>query len=1125
MPRPRLRHWPLWLACGAVIALAIWARPRRTDALVTLDGRERWLLDDAAPMRLFAWQPGEALSDLLPPRSPPDEVSHPSLADDGATLYLTVRRAEGDADIYRSHWQNGRWQPAAAVTELNTPWDENGVAVSADGKQLYLASNRRGGKGGFDIYVSQRRASGWGVPKNLGDAVNTPANEYDPALAADGRQLYFASDRGTQTATTDLFVARRTASNRAWSEAAPLVRANSPVNERSPCLAEDGAVLYFSSDRQHRRGEKDFDLYRLRLHDDAAAVESLGQGINTVADETDPAVSPDGLRVTFARSEGRSASIYQSRLAEVERIAVWDTSRWQALRAVWWKALLATAALVALIAVVYFSAGWVRRRASMARFLAASLLLHAVVLWLMFLVPLSQEIVKRIEEIRVTSAAELFDDNLHQSHLPGEQVYEKVADLKSVEATFVPPVERRVTAPTNIPLHADTPAPTLPVELARRLPADRVIFVPPPRAASNAAAEVERRLEATVRVAQIDPQVAGPPPKVASPQEQAIQKQVELERAASALMTIRDAPATEQPLPGPVKGPVATQPAYAEPTDGSASVVALPPRRADTMLSAAQLDPEVVPLATVEKAAEKQVLERERPEVISAVTVIAPPKLSADEAMPASTRVAVTIRQIKSVPAEPQSTQPAKIDVPREVALAKLPAKLPDEPPPNLTRVDATPEKAIAPATVMSPAAPPSVPRPIDEMLEAGGPRLAGKKGTVVGTLAEQAVEAPPSLSPLATQLQRAAARAMPVAVADDNVGMRAMFALRQGDTRREFIDLVGGNQQTEEAVKRGLVWLAEHQHTDGHWSLHQLDPPEKKLPATSGAGNTVSDAAATGLGLLPFLAAGHTQLAGDYRPTVARAVEWLIGRQKPDGNLFVDGASNAFMYSHGIAAIALCEAYGMSQDERLRGPAQRALDFIVAAQHAGTGGWRYQPGEAGDTSVVGWQVMALKSGEMAGLTVPKAALDLASKWLDASAGTGQALGTFGYQGPGSSPAMTAEGLLCRQFLGIRRNDPALLAGAKFLLDRLPQAGQETSYYWYYATQVMYHLQGDHWTAWNERLRDLLVSSQIKEGHTAGTWDPHDGWEQSGGRLYATSLRLLMLEVYYRHLPLYQSWE
>jgi hypothetical protein len=106
-------------------------------------------------------------------------------------------------------------------------------------------------------------------------------------------------------------------------------------------------------------------------------------------------------------------------------------------------------------------------------------------------------------------------------------------------------------------------------------------------------------------------------------------------------------------------------------------------------------------------------------------------------------------------------------------------------------------------------------------------------------------------------------------------------------------------------------------------------------------------------------------------------------------------------------------------------------------------------------------------------------------------------LGRFGYQNSGGSPAMTAEALLCLEYLG-------------------------ASYYWYYGTQVMYHMQGNYWNQWNGALSELLLESQVKSGSMAGAWTPQDNWEKSGGRIYATSLRLLMLEVYYRHLPLYQ---
>jgi hypothetical protein len=118
---------------------------------------------------------------------------------------------------------------------------------------------------------------------------------------------------------------------------------------------------------------------------------------------------------------------------------------------------------------------------------------------------------------------------------------------------------------------------------------------------------------------------------------------------------------------------------------------------------------------------------------------------------------------------------------------------------------------------------------------------------------------------------------------------------------------------------------------------------------------------------------------------------------------------------------------------------------------------------------------------------------------------------------------MTAEALLCLQYLRVDHNHPHLQAGAKYLLAHLPKKGQETSYYWYYGTQVMFHMQGDGWQRWNVALRDMLVKSQHADGPVAGTWDPTDEWEKRAGRLYATALRLLMLEVYYRHLPLYQT--
>ena len=126
-------------------------------------------------------------------------------------------------------------------------------------------------------------------------------------------------------------------------------------------------------------------------------------------------------------------------------------------------------------------------------------------------------------------------------------------------------------------------------------------------------------------------------------------------------------------------------------------------------------------------------------------------------------------------------------------------------------------------------------------------------------------------------------------------------------------------------------------------------------------------------------------------------------------------------------------------------------------------------------------------------------------------------------------PAMTSVALLMRMYLGAKRDDPALLRGADFIKDNLPQDTDDLSrdtYYWYYATQVMFQLRGDYWKAWSERLHPLLVNSQIKIGELAGSWDPQgpvpDRWGTYGGRVYVTTMNLLSLEVYYRHLPIYE---
>jgi hypothetical protein len=230
-------------------------------------------------------------------------------------------------------------------------------------------------------------------------------------------------------------------------------------------------------------------------------------------------------------------------------------------------------------------------------------------------------------------------------------------------------------------------------------------------------------------------------------------------------------------------------------------------------------------------------------------------------------------------------------------------------------------------------------------------------------------------------------------------------------------------------------------------------------------------------------------------------------------------------MYSHGLATIALSEAYGMTSDREVGRAAQAAVNFILAAQNTADGGWRYNPGEPGDTSVVGWQLMALKSAHMAGLEVGGSVFSGTSKWLDSVSVHDGA--EYAYQ-PGQGPVatMTSVGLLCRQYLGAKRNSPALSGGMTYLLNHLPDEQFPNIYYWYYATQVMHNMSGPEWDAWNHKMRELLVHTQVRDADECanGSWAPEkDAWGRRGGRLMQTSLSTLTLEVYYRYMPLFKS--
>lgn len=335
-----------------------------------------------------------------------------------------------------------------------------------------------------------------------------------------------------------------------------------------------------------------------------------------------------------------------------------------------------------------------------------------------------------------------------------------------------------------------------------------------------------------------------------------------------------------------------------------------------------------------------------------------------------------------------------------------------------------------------------------------------------------------------------------------------------------------GGTPESENAVKLGLKWIADHQLKDGSWNFdHRKAGPNKTSPNPGRMAN--ASFGATGMALMAFLGAGQTHLEGDYKETVRKGLAYLIKNQQPESN----GAgsfreSGGTMYSHGLASIALAEAWSMTRDEKLRVPAQAAINYIVYAQDPAGGGWRYGPRQPGDTSVVGWQVMALKSANMAGLRVPKRTMAGAKRFLDSVQEDSGAY--YGYVQPERMrKTMTSVGLLCRMYMGWKHEHPALERGVDYLADRGPAVDKGPRlnwniYYDYYATQVLKQYGGKKWEAWNKVMREELIKSQSQKGPTNGSWYfTDDGHGSNGGRLYHTCMAVMTLEVYYRYLPLY----
>jgi hypothetical protein len=353
-------------------------------------------------------------------------------------------------------------------------------------------------------------------------------------------------------------------------------------------------------------------------------------------------------------------------------------------------------------------------------------------------------------------------------------------------------------------------------------------------------------------------------------------------------------------------------------------------------------------------------------------------------------------------------------------------------------------------------------------------------------------------------------------------------FTSRSEDMKKKLLREYGGNDSSEAAVAKALKWIAKHQMPNGAWTFQHTLVRRDSGGDPGDASRAKAFNGATALALLPFLGAGQTHMAGEYKDVVRRGLLFLVSNGKPKViggaptlSFFEDGGT---LYSHGLAAIVLCEAYAMTEDPALLAPAQAALNFTAFAQGV-DGGWRYKPGQPGDTSVTGWHVMAMKSGYMAHLTVPPITVRRSIAFLDRVQADGGAMYGYTDRPKDIRPGCTAIGLLCRMYTGWDKTHPGIEAGVANLV----KVGVKKNdiYYNYYAAQVLRHYGGPQWDKFNVELRDWLVAEQNNSGGATGSWHFPDSSSHrgplEGGRLCSTAFATMILEVYYRHMPIYAS--
>lgn len=1137
-----------------------------------------------AAVRDILWEPPVLLDSLI---NAGGETYEPRLSNDGSTMLFVRGKAGENADIFLSRRTAQGWSEPQPVAPVDSPADELGPELSADGESLYFYSNRAGGLGGYDLWVSRRGTDGaWREPANLGASVNSQFNDYGPALTVDGRMLYFSSNRPPpggieqpdpnawsatlreeiHTRTYDLYQVELSESGA--GHATPIDSLNTIHDEGAPAVTAFGDFLYFASDRPGGAGG--FDLYRSwRLRGVHQEPTNLGTAVNSKHHELDPALSMNGFGLDF--SSNRPAlnvqsgaageyKLYHTNSREVfadteylERPPIDWAAIWRAVGPNLLWALLALALL--LLMLLFFKGAQNRKLSLMAKCVLASLIAHMLLMLLFNVWEVAAALAGEFQrggpiKVAITGSA---------SHAIASQITGTLTEIDQPEPAIT---SERVALAAETPRTPQEvthqPQPLEMPSSAQRLTEMRV-EESKPAVEFAASSDVKFSSPVAERNVELNVPTNDPGAPVDEPQLQktsAIVPPVSRTTLASEALT-----PTRPDFPeiAPQRSPIqAAQPISTTSTDSiresSTSPVTtelgLAPRKepelAVSRVVLAAPMPESQPQTTQESPGTRQfdtAKSMATPRLHLAENIEPSPPTSIAPQPPQSTWSFAPVMLAESLTADeaPDVTstsaivdmerlQRPRIDVPQRsgppVAFAipeshVKPGKAGETESTvthlspraaSLARADILPLPGSTAAT--------QVRNESFELRRSSLDATSSKRAQpFTGEVRDSHASPEISTSPdsVVARLSPPPATALELGLPDEMAPPENPYPQRAAVDRLEHVKRLGGSEQTEQAVELALQWLARHQSSDGRWDADEFD---SSCGGCGGHTQIAADHALTGLGLLCFLGAGHTHTqSGPYQDNVQRALNWLVARQKPDGDL---RGGKETMYTHGIATIAIAESYAMSGDVSLSDPVHRAVRFVYRARNPEAGGWRYDPGQAGDTSVLGWQVMALKSAARAGVSVPDNAFVHARDWLD-RVSRKENPGLYSYQPTDApTPSMTAEALFAQQLLGLSPSEPRMIQSVEYLLDHLPDWDREApTYYWYYASLALFQHQGDAWRTWNNVLSGQLIGHQRRDGKAAGSWDPSDEWSRLGGRVYQTALCTLMLEVYYRYLPMY----